>query len=640
MKQRVKKIITILVIAALSVVVLSPASVFAEETFPATIQEVPLGVDLSGKTVILHSNDVHGAIDGYAQMSQLGATFESLGAEVFLVDAGDYVQGDPYVGVSNGADAITMMNEAGYDLATIGNHEFDYGVDQLETDISKAEFPIICANVFKDNKLFLEPRKILTAKSGVKIGFFGLDTQESQSKANPNRIKGISLLGGEDMAKCAQEQIDELHKEGADLVIGLTHLGVDEESAPDSNRSSDLYPKISGVDLLIDGHSHTVMTEGANGEPIQSTGTKFAYIGVVVIDENGKIEDHYLISTEGLPSNDTVEDVANKIKEAVDKEYAVVFAKSEVTLDGERNDNRSQETNNGDFTTDALLWFANQHQNLINVPMENVVALENAGDTRDEIPEGDVMKENIIKVHPFGDTVCIISTTGEELLEVLEASTFCTPEPIGGFPQTAGIEFTLDTTKPYDQGELYPDSTYFRPNSIQRVSIQSINGKPFDPKAEYNVVAINFVASGGDTMHVFGQDSSYDSGVLLTDVLIDYIEKELSCVIPADKYAEPRGSMTIILDPSAQQQGGQTEDPGQSAGTEGTGQATDPQPGTGGLSPDGTYIVKPGDCLWNIATQFYGNGAYWYLIYDLNTGQIINPALIYPGQVLYISAAS
>ena len=260
-----------------------------ESQFPAkTFDSVP-AADYLGKVVILHSNDVHGAIDGYAKIAGLRTAYENMGAEVFVVDAGDFAQGDPYVNFSKGIDAVTMMNSAGYDLGIPGNHDFDFGIDQFLKYVKMAKFPVICANLFNDSKPMLEPHIILSSKNGTDIGFFGVDTPETVTKANPKLIVGLSFYGGSELYSCAQEQVGQLKDEGADLVIALAHLGVDLESSVDGNRSVDLYAGTSGIDFIIDGHSHTVMTEGNNGEPVQSTGTKFAYIGVLVINKNAEM---------------------------------------------------------------------------------------------------------------------------------------------------------------------------------------------------------------------------------------------------------------------------------------------------------------------------------------------------------------
>ena len=243
-----------------------------------------------GKTVILHSNDVHGALAGYALMPALKAQFEAAGAEVYMVDAGDFSQGTVYVSSSLGASAVAMMNAAGYDIVTLGNHEFDFGYQQLKQNLSSAKFSVICANVYLDEtgETIYEPTKMIETASGLKLGFFGMETPETATKVNPALITEISFSTFDDLYASAQLAVDSLKEQEADLVIGICHLGVDAESAANGYRSIDLYEKVPGIDFIIDGHSHTVMTSGENGEPIQSTGTQFANIGVVVIDNETK----------------------------------------------------------------------------------------------------------------------------------------------------------------------------------------------------------------------------------------------------------------------------------------------------------------------------------------------------------------
>lgn len=240
---------------------------------------------MAGKTVILHTNDVHGAVEGYAYIAQLKADYEAKGAEVILVDAGDYSQGTTYVSVSQGADAVTMMNTVGYDVVTLGNHEFDYGYAQLKENMTKANFKVLCADVFnEDGTPIFDTNYTYTTKSGVKIGFFGMETPETQTKAHPGKIKGLTFATDDAFTKAAADQVEALKDD--DIVICVSHLGVGAESKP--YRSTDLYAAVKGIDFIIDGHSHTVMPKGENGEPIQSTGTKFANIGVIVIDDASK----------------------------------------------------------------------------------------------------------------------------------------------------------------------------------------------------------------------------------------------------------------------------------------------------------------------------------------------------------------
>lgn len=537
------------VLLAMAMVLSLTVTGFALEDTAATNEPEVMTEEatMAGKTVILHTNDVHGAVNGYACIAALKADYEAKGAEVILVDAGDFSQGTTYVSVTKGADAVTMMNAAGYDVVTLGNHEFDYGYAQLKENMSKAKFKVVCADVFNENGTpIFDANYTYTTKSGVKVGFFGMETPETQTKANPALIKGLTFATGDAFTKAAADQVAAL--KDADVVICLAHLGIDAESAP--YRSTDLYAAVKGIDFIIDGHSHTVMTKGEKGEPIQSTGTAFANIGVIVIDNaTKKIESNSLFEIKEDTAKDaTVAAAAKTIVDRVDAEYDVVFAKSEVTLNGAKapNGNRDSETNNGDLITDAMLWKVMQNKEGLTVDADHVVAITNGGGIRAAIEPGDVTKKDINTVLPFGNTVVTIYITGEELLEVLEASTYSLP--VGGFPHVAGINYTISTAVAYDaNAETYPASTYYGPKSINRVTINSINGKEFKADDTYAVVTNDFSAAGGDTYYAFkAATAKFDTGIPLDEAVMEYVTTELKGVIGA-QYAAPQGR--ILMNP-------------------------------------------------------------------------------------------
>lgn len=503
---------------------------------------------MAGKTVILHTNDVHGAVEGYAYIAQLKADYEAKGAEVILVDAGDFSQGTTYVSSTKGADAVTMMNAAGYDVVTLGNHEFDYGYAQLKENMSKAKFKVVCADVFnEDGTPIFDASYTYTTKSGVKVGFFGMETPETQTKANPALIKGLTFADKDAFTKAAADQVAAL--KDADVVICLAHLGVDAESAP--YRSTDLYAAVKGIDFIIDGHSHTVMTKGEKGEPIQSTGTAFKNIGVIVIDDaSKKIESNSLYEIKEDTAKDaTVAAAAKVIVDRVNNEYGVKFATSKVELNGAKapNGNRDVETNNGDLITDAMRWKVLQNKDGLTVNEDHVVAITNGGGIRAAIAKGDVTKKDINTVLPFGNTVAVVYVTGEQLLEALEASTFSTPTAVGGFPQVSGINFTIHTGKAYDKNDAtYPESTYYGPKTINRVVINSVNGKEFKANEVYAVVTNNFCAAGGDTYYAFKAASAqFDTGIPLDEAVMEYVTKELKGAI-GEQYAAPQGRITYF----------------------------------------------------------------------------------------------
>ena len=516
---------------------------------------------LNGKTVILHTNDVHGSIELYAKVAAMKGDYEAQGAQVILADAGDYSQGTVYVSVKKGKDAVTMMNAAGYDVATIGNHEFDYGYAQLKSNLDSAAFKVVCANVLQDGNPVFDAYTMIN-KGGVKVAFVGLETPEAQTKANPALIQGLTFLAGDEMYAAVQTQVDAARTAGADIVIVLSHLGVDSSSEP--NTSYDLYKKVHDIDFIIDGHSHTVMTKGPEGEPIQSTGTALNNIGVITIDNaTKKIESNELIPiwhTEEVDgkevpvydytkSDATVANDAKAIIDPIDADYDQKFAESAVDLNGAKAPgNRTEETNLGDLITDAMMWAIKTKAP--GVDMNNAVAITNGGGIRAAIAKGDITKKDVNTVLPFGNTLAVVYVKGSELLEALEVSTYCTPKSLGGFPQFAGMEVELNTACEYDANDTtYPGSTYFGPKSINRITIKTVNGKAFDKDATYAVITNDFLAAGGDTYYAFAAaQTQFDTGLPLDEILMEYITVELNGVV-TDKYAAPQGRLTIVNNP-------------------------------------------------------------------------------------------
>ena len=516
---------------------------------------------LDGKTVILHTNDVHGSIELYAKVAAMKGDYEAQGAQVILADAGDYSQGTVYVSVNKGKDAVTMMNAAGYDVATIGNHEFDYGYAQLKSNLDSAAFKVVCANVLQDGSPVFDAYTMIN-KGGVQVAFVGLETPEAQTKANPALIQGLTFLAGDEMYAAVQTQVDAAKTAGADIVIVLTHLGVDSSSEP--NTSYDLYEKVTGIDFIIDGHSHTVMTKGPEGEPIQSTGTALNNIGVITIDNvTKKIESNELIPiwhTEEVDgkevpvydytkSDETVANAAKAIIDPIDADYGQKFAESAVDLNGAKAPgNRTEETNLGDLITDAMMWAIKTKAP--GVDMNTAVAITTGGGIRAAIAKGDITKKDVNTVLPFGNTLAVVYVKGSELLEALEVSTYCTPKSLGGFPQFAGMEVELNTACEYDANDTtYPGSTYFGPKSINRITIKTVNGKAFDKDATYAVITNNFLAAGGDTYYAFAAaQTQFDTGLPLDEILMEYITLELNGVV-TDKYAAPQGRLTIVNNP-------------------------------------------------------------------------------------------
>lgn len=522
-----------------------------------------------GKLVILHTNDVHGRaladpvgnVLGYAAVAQYKKDLEAAGDSVLLLDAGDASQGTPLVNLGYGKNAIAFLNAAGYQALTPGNHEFDWGVDNLKALAGEAQFPVLAANIIDSTsgELVFEANTIFDMSNGMKVGVFGLTTPETLTKAHPDKVRGVDFLQGDKLVEAAQQQVDELKEAGVDIIVLLSHLGMDEESAP--NRSTDVLEKVTGINLLIDGHSHTTLEAGemVGDTLVVSTGSLGQSLGVAtydgekwtaslytgspktaVVEVDGEV--YSAILTAKLDPD--VEAVVTEANMAVTEELSKVFAKTDVFLNGERDPgNRTQETNLGDFAADAILWAAQQA-----LGDQVQAAVTNGGGIRASIDIGDISMNDMKTVFPFGNEVAVLEVTGAELLEALEAATHSTPKAIGAFPQVAGMQFTIDTSVEYVNGEQYPDSTYFAPaNPGSRVTIESVGGQPFDLEAIYTIATNDFTAAGGDTYYAFrypNATSGYKTGLALEDALVNYVTTVLDGVV-GEQYAEPQGRITV-----------------------------------------------------------------------------------------------
>ncbi len=575
--------------------------------------------DMSGKVVIIHSNDTHGAdlavegkSIGTAGVAQLVKDYEAAGAEVILISAGDTIQGAPLVNLSQGETAIDFMNLAEYDMMVPGNHEFDYAYDQLLALKSEADFPMITANIL--DKSTGEPafqENIIFETEIGKVGVFGLTTPETQTKANPENVSNLTFLSGEAMYEVAREQVAELAAAGCEYIILTAHLGVDEGSEPDTTTS--VIKHVEGIDVVIDGHSHTVLDGNMVGSAfLVSSGAYLENVGVIVMDEN-EIEAH-LISAQDYSNVDTaINDVIASVEADIDAQLGEVFATTEVYLDGNRAPGvRTQETNLGDFAADAILWSANNAVGQGKVD----AAITNGGGIRTSVEIGGITMKDMKTVFPFGNTISTIEMTGAQIIEVLEAATFSTPDSLGAFPHVAGITFTLNTAVEFVAGSQYPDSTYFAPaNPGSRVTDVTIGGKDLDLDKTYTIATNNFLAAGGDTYYVFTQCANYNTYVALEDALVEYTQEVLGGVVTADMYGTTDGRINIINDSVV-------EVPVELPSTS---------------TQDYTiYTVIPGDTLYKIAMSILGDGDRYTEIYDANSSTLTSPNWIYAGQELKV----
>ncbi|MEG2074170.1 MAG: bifunctional UDP-sugar hydrolase/5'-nucleotidase, partial [Angelakisella sp.] len=505
--------------------------------------------DVKGKLVVLHTNDIHGRIKADSYNKILGMTavaamkdqYEKAGASVLVLDAGDTLHGMPILGGFKGSSMVDVMNEVGYTAMTPGNHDFNYGYERLLELKKEMKFPLLAANVTyeKDGKPVFEANTIVEAGS-YKVGIFGLATVETMTKTNPNNVKGIKFASGEALYQCAQAQVDELKKAGCDYIIALGHLGVDKGSK--GNTSLDVINNTKGIDLFVDGHSHTQISEGKilkdqdlyldiakTGDTVlASTGTALANVGVVTYD--GK-------TTTAILRNDVIADTAvgekvAKYDKDTKEKYKAEVGKSEVNFNtAKAPGNRTMETNMGDFATDAMLYAARK------AGYKADLALTNGGGIRPAkaLDNPTTMTEyDMVTVFPFGNQVVIFDILGSALLQAVEDNTKSVPASDGGFPQTSGMTYSIDTSATYVEKEVH------------RVTIETVAGKPFDPKATYSLATNDFVGVGGDNYKVFRDYfQNKMSGIALEDALTAYIKDELKGVVTAEKYGKPAGRITI-----------------------------------------------------------------------------------------------
>ncbi|WP_180326517.1 bifunctional metallophosphatase/5'-nucleotidase [Raoultibacter phocaeensis] len=547
-----KKLLAFVCAFALAGAMLPIAGCAAQK--PAPDQEP----EAAAKLAIIHTNDTHGydmaaeptdstpGALGMAAVAQLKKDYEAQGYEVLLFDDGDAIQDNVLVNLSEGEAAIDFMNTAGYDAMSIGNHEFDWGADNLEKLIARAKFPVLAANITIDatGESFAQDQAVFDMGDGLKVGVFGLATPETQTKSSPKNVAGLSFAAGEDLYRCAQDQVDELKAQGCTVIVCLGHLGSVGATAP--NRSIDVLENTEGIDVFIDGHDHKVVNETVNGSLLVSTGCHTENIGVVLY-ENNSFSEHMVEYGSYEGSDAATEELVVKTHDEVKAQLSQTIGTTEVALDGERDPGvRTQETNLGDFAADAMLWQAQQAS-------DQAVdgAIVNGGSIRASIGIGDISMETLTTVFPYNNSLNVVTLKGSELLEILEAATFSLPEATGGFPQVAGIAYRIDTITPYENGEQYPDSTYFAPMTPgSRITIDDVGGRGFSLEDEYVIAASSFITSGGDTYYAAAEayeKTGYITGYTDTDALVNFVRTELEGVI-GEAYAQPKERVLIAVE--------------------------------------------------------------------------------------------
>ena len=495
---------------------------------------------------ILYTNDVHTYIDNkspkptYAAIAALKKSIEDTGRDVLLVDAGDHIQGTAYGSMDDGATIIELMNEAGYDLATPGNHEFDYGMARAKAVIREADFPYVSCNWVDLRTGFnVLPSVKFFFVGGRKIAFVGVTTPETFTKSTPAYFMNdaqtkyiYDILGGEDGQKlydAVQKAIDKAEFWGADTIIGLGHLGVDPSSSPWT--SEEVIAHTHGFTAFIDGHSHTVMANkqvtDASGKAVTltQTGSYFKNIGKMTVGADGTITTELIDTYEGLDAAvaATASNWISAVDDMLGEEIAVGDTKFYINdpATGKRRI-RSGETNLGDFVADGIYTYFNEIEEL-----HCDVAIMNGGGIRTDVEAGPWSFKTCKTVSPFGNVACLMSVTGQQIQDALEfGARFAGAEgkENGGFLQVAGARYTIHPMIP-NTVQTNDKNVWTGSAAIPRVSNVEIYDKttgtyqPLDPNATYALAGMNYTLRNlGDGFAMF------DGATLIKDyVSEDYL---------------------------------------------------------------------------------------------------------------------
>ena len=495
---------------------------------------------------ILYTNDVHTYIDNkspkptYAAIAALKKSIEDTGRDVLLVDAGDHIQGTAYGSMDDGATIIELMNEAGYDLATPGNHEFDYGMARAKAVLREADFPYVSCNWVDLRTGFnVLPSVKFFFVGGRKIAFVGVTTPETFTKSTPAYFMNdaqtkyiYDILGGEDGQKlydAVQKAIDKAEFWGADTIIGLGHLGVDPSSSPWT--SEEVIAHTHGFTAFIDGHSHTVMANkqvtDASGKAVTltQTGSYFKNIGKMTVGADGTITTELIDTYEGLDAAvaATASNWISAVDDMLGEEIAVGNQKFYINdpATGKRRI-RSGETNLGDFVADGIYTYFNEIEEL-----HCDVAIMNGGGIRTDVEAGPWSFKTCKTVSPFGNVACLMSVTGQQIQDALEfGARFAGAEgkENGGFLQVAGARYTIHTGTP-NTVQTNDKNVWTGSAATPRVSNVEIYDKttgtyqPLDPNATYALAGMNYTLRNlGDGFAMF------DGATLIKDyVSEDYL---------------------------------------------------------------------------------------------------------------------
>lgn len=567
-------------------------SIFMVMMMIFSLSTVSMAADDTVHLTIVHTNDTHARIQssssimGFAKIATKVAELREDNPNLLLVDAGDTFHGQTIATLNQGESITRVMNAMGYDVMVPGNHDFNYGKDRLLELKGMLDFPIISANIETDKGTHFLPGFIIKEVDGVKVGIFGLTTPETAFKTHPKNVDGLTF---ENPIERAQDMVNTL-RDHVDVLICIGHLGEDEGSIYTSKK---VIEAVDGIDLFVDGHSHTTKPNGEmiNDTLLVQTGSYDANLGVVDLTvTGGKVVTSSAKLITAAEAADVAEDpavleVIADVQAANDLITQVKVGETSVKLEGTRELVRTGETNLGNIITNAMLYETGAQ-----------IAITNGGGIRDSIQEGDITKGDVITVLPFGNYIITLDVKGSDIIKALENGVTDYPAAKGAFPHVAGISFTFDPEKP----------------AMERVTSVTFNGMPLDPDKYYSVATNDFMAAGGDEYTSLGASAQTGEYAALDEALIKYLE----VVDPATVQVEGR---VKLYDPNA------TEEPVVTP--------TEPTPVEPTPTEEMTYTVVSGDVLWKIAEMY---NTTWEALAEYN--QLANPNLIFPGDVIMIPA--
>ncbi len=463
-------------------------------------------VDEEVMITIVHTNDTHARVEaggydgmGFERVATIVKQMEAANPNTLVLDAGDAFHGQTIAQLNEGESIVKIFNEIGYDAMTPGNHDFNYGKERLLELDEMAEFPIVAANVmYEDYSEFL-PGYTIKEVDGVKIGVFGISTPETKYKSHPKNTEGLDIFDPVIASKFMVAKLED----DVDVIVGLVHLGLDESSEHTSRLVAE---NVEGIDILVDGHSHSELTEGlmVGNTLIAQAGGYDNNVGIIdLVVKNGMVTSKTarLINKEEAadldpdPAITAIIAEVQEINDLITEEFVVT---SDIDLEGERENVRAGETNLGNLITDAMIDFTGAD-----------VALTNGGGIRASIPAGDITVGDVITVLPFGNYVVTIDVTGAELVQALEHGLSAYPETLGAFPHIAGMNVVFDPSQEVGS----------------RVVEVTVDGEELDPEAIYSLATNDFLGAGGDDYTMFGDNEITALYPGLDEILIEYIRE-------------------------------------------------------------------------------------------------------------------